>query len=67
MARLGHGGHYLTSTGMSQLGGPRICLLTRQTCLPDCFWEPGGSLERVPEHGPRQHLLMLATRVPLCA
>lgn len=70
MAPLGHPGPYLLSTGMSQLGGPRICLLTpsaSQTCLPDCFGEPGGSLERVPERGPRRHLLMLAARVPLCA
>lgn len=70
MAPLGHRRPYLLSTGMSQLGGPRICPLTpsaRQTCLPAYFGEPGGSLERVPEQGPRQHLLMLATRVPLCA
>lgn len=53
MVPLGHRGPYLTSTGMSQLGGPRICLLTpsaSQICPPDCFREPGGSLERVPEH-----------------
>lgn len=61
---------YLMSTGMSQLGGSRICLLTpsaSQTCLPDCLLEPGWSLERVPEHSLRCHLLLLATRVPLCA
>lgn len=43
---------YLMSTGMSQLGGSRICLLApsaSQTCLPDCLLEPGWSLERVPE------------------
>lgn len=40
MAPLGHRRPYLLPTGMSQLGGPRICLLTpsaRQTCLPGCF------------------------------